>query len=236
MRDQYIMRDIWYRWAVTTWSTIIFLYILTIGMVFFWAISSVLVVPALVFHLLIMSISVQPGTRVGPKFMGAIMFISIPLIWWIANFVIINILLSDNPISMLIFEGLYLWLMLWFFYTLLVCTNGCNRYSIYLNPLVATLAIVLLSVSICLTILCLPYLAIKLWNSMMSQSNVGPAVNNLDWSIWQDPIFDGSSEPALLRCGHMFHRECIEHWVTQKESCPIDRTATSKNQIIRVMN
>ena len=228
--------DIWYKWAVNFWSILIFFYIISIGIILFLAICWILTVPSWIFGLLNMSIYYNHEREAAPEFCGLFMLEIIPLTWWIVNFIKINILISDIPIWIHSLEVLYLWLMLWFFYTLLVCSISYRRYSLYFNPLIATIAVVFIITCICLIFICLPCIAIKFWNNAISEKVARPAVNNMDCAIWQDPIFGGDSEPGLLQCGHMFHRECIEHWLQQNQVCPIDRKPTTRNQVIRVRN
>ena len=57
------------------------------------------------------------------------------------------------------------------------------------------------------------------------------------WSICQDNFLEDQRPLAALPCGHIFHFECIDHWIggQQRNTCPADRRRTSRNQIMRLM-
>ena len=177
MREDYYRRNWWYQWAVITWSTLILLYVVSIGFILTLVITFILMQPVIVFQILIGRMNNnEPDSEL---LTVVIYFESMPIIWFIANFAVMNVFAQDMSILMICQEALYFWLMIWYFVTLILCSDKFNRCSLYLNPFVLTFLIVFFLLSVCFTIICLPYIVIKFWFTIMTGNFEDPEENDL---------------------------------------------------------
>ena len=65
-------------------------------------------------------------------------------LWWLINFVIINVLGPHLSIAMIIMEVLYTLVTLWFFVIIVMKASGVSSFTIVCNPLVIIIGFVIL--------------------------------------------------------------------------------------------
>ncbi|XP_047312448.1 RING-H2 finger protein ATL32-like [Impatiens glandulifera] len=62
------------------------------------------------------------------------------------------------------------------------------------------------------------------------------AAASLECAVCLNELDDGEILRLLPKCGHVFHRDCIDNWIVSHNTCPVCRTDLSKKNTARIVD